>query len=148
MTAVHRARNEKSPRSGIRERIRVIGAQVPMTLFSVTRVPNRALLMQLPNGWKGVLRFANLTSDFKLARISPAKRDLSRLAYSPAKRQCRIRVRQKTLCYTSASRSFKVFPDSSFQATLPFAEPNTQKPAAAEGLLNGISFVRTKSAPM
>ena len=33
---------------------------------------------------------------------------------------------------------------SSFQATLPFAEPNTQKPAAAEELLNGISFVRIK----
>ena len=34
---------------------------------------------------------------------------------------------------------------SSFQATLPFAEPNTQKPAAAEGLLNGFFCKKVKN---
>lgn len=45
----------------------------------------------------------------------------------------------------SASKSFNAFPDSFFQALFPFSEPNTQNAAAADGLLNGISFVRTKS---
>jgi hypothetical protein len=48
----------------------------------------------------------------------------------------------------AAARSFKDFPDSSFHAALPFAEPNTQKEAAADGLLKEISFERTKSEPM